>query len=362
MRERGTEGRDSAEIALPAATGSVASNRAMISGDVAEVAGLLQAQPARRDELIAELHRSRGNAFVQQVLATPDPKRQDGNEEPGLLWDRQGAGSGGFSETRNSADNSKKQEKDRRPESERLAEASDNATYRAMNTQLKLLAYELGAAGKKLTQDLAFSTAKTKADKTQVAATEARLMVTIRHLDDMARDTAKQLSDLNTAKMEPRLEDGAQTLSAALDEFAPVVDQVDAWMTSYTGDAGSWEVLGRSRGIIKLVFPSLAPKAKPLTAVERSRGYMQDAAINAHLDAAIAAAESAKGGNPIIHKERLILHVKELAELLKNHPRVEGQLAPRIKKLISVVDQVLVDSPWIKMSFDEAFEPIRNVK
>lgn len=270
MRERGTEGTAGAEIALPAATRSVDSNRAMMSGDVAEVAGFLQAQPSRRDELLAELHRSRGNAFVQRVLATPDSKGQDGNEEPGLLWDRQGAGSGGFAETRNSADSSKKQEKDRRPKSERLGEASDNATYRAMNSQLKLLAYELGAAGKKLTQDLAFSTAKTKADKTKVEATDARLMVTIHHLDDMARDTAKQLSDLNTAKMEPRLEDGAQTLNTAVDEFAPVADQVDAWMTSYTGDTATWEVLGRSRGIIKLVFPSLVPRAKPLTALERS--------------------------------------------------------------------------------------------
>lgn len=362
MRERATEGRDGAEIALPAATESVASNRAMISGDVAAVAGLLRAQPARRDELIAELHRSRGNAFVQQVLATPDPKGQDGNEEPGLLWDRQGAGSGGFSETRNSADSSNKQEKDRRPKSERLAEASDNATYRAMNTQLKLLAYELGAAGKKLTQDLAFSTAKTKADMTQVEETSARLMVTIHHLDEMARDTAKQLSDLNTAKMEPRLEDGAQTLSAALDEFAPVVEKVDAWMTSYTGDADTWGVLGRSRGIIKLVFPNLAPKAKPLTAVERSPGTVQNEAISAHLDAAIAAAESAKSGNAILHKDRIILHAKELAELLKNQARVEGQLEPRIKTLITLVDQVVVNDPWVKRSVNEAIDPIRNVK
>ncbi len=353
MRERGTEGTSGAEVALPAATDSVDSNRATISGDVAEVAGLLQTQPARRDDLIAELHRSRGNAFVQQVLATLDPKGQDGHDQPGLLWDRQGAGSGETSET-------KKQEKDRRPKSERLAEASDNATYHAMNTQLKLLAYELGAAGKQLTQDIGFSTAKTKADKTQVDETDKRLMATIFALDDRARDTAKELADLNTPKMEVRLEDGAQTLMAALDEFAPVREQVDAWMTSFTGDTPSWEVLGRSRGIIKLVFPNLAPNAKPLTAVERST--MQDDAIDAHLDAAIAAAESAKSGNAILEEHRIILHAKELAGLLKDHPRIEGQLAPRIKTLIKLVDQVIENEPWLKPAVDEAIDPIRNVK
>jgi hypothetical protein len=359
MRERGTEGTSGAEVALPAATDSVDRNRATISGDVAEVAGLLQAQPARRDDLITELHRSRGNAFVQQVLATLDPKGQDGNGQPGLLWDRQDAGSG-VSETRNSADSSKKQ--DRRPRSERLAEASDNATYHAMNTELKLLAYELGAAGKQLTQGIGFSTAKTKADKTQVEETDKRLMAIISPLDERARDLAKQLGDLNTPKMEPRLEDGAQALMAALDEFAPVREQVDTWMTSFTGDTPSWEVLGRSRGILKLVFPNLAPNAKPLTAAERSPGTMQDDAINAHLDAAIAAAESAKSGNAILEEDRIKLHARELARLLKDQPRVEGQLAPRIKTLVKLVDQVIENEPWLKTFVNEAIDPIRNVK
>jgi hypothetical protein len=89
---------------------------------------------------------------------------------------------------------------------------------------------------------------------------------------------------------------------------------------------------------------------------------MQDDAINAHLDAAIAAAESAKSGNAILHKDRIILHAKDLAELLKNHPRVEGQLGTRIKTLITLVDQVIVNDPWVKRSVDEAIDPIRNVK
>lgn len=50
-------------------TDGVSHDRALVSGDVAEVIGLLQAQPARRDKLLGELHRYRGNAFVQQVLA-----------------------------------------------------------------------------------------------------------------------------------------------------------------------------------------------------------------------------------------------------------------------------------------------------
>ena len=116
------------------------------------------------------------------------------------------------------------------------------------------------------------------------------------------------------------------------------------------------------RGIIKLVFPNLAPNAKPLTAVERSPGTMQNEAISAHLDAAIAAAESAKSGNAILHKDRIILHAKELADLLKNQARVEGQLEPRIKTLITLVDQVIVNDPWVKRSVNEAIDPIRNVK
>jgi len=136
------------------------------------------------------------------------------NNEPGMLWQRQDAGSGVVPETKKSADTSKK---DRRPEPERRADQSDNATYHAMNTKLKLLAYELHAAGKKLSFDLA--AAAKKQDKAQIEATDARLMVTIHRLDDMARETAKQLSDLRTAKGEPRQTEGGQALLAALDEF-----------------------------------------------------------------------------------------------------------------------------------------------
>jgi hypothetical protein len=281
------------------------------------------------------------------------------NKEPGMLWQRQGAGSGVASETKNSADTSKK---DRRPEQERRADHSDNATYHAMNTKLKLLAYELHAAGTKLTFDVAVANADKKQDKAQIGKTEAGLMVTIHRVDDMARETAKQLSDLRTANGEPRLVEGARSLVASLNEFEPVMTEVDAWMTAHKVDTPSWEVVGRSNGILKLIFPSIAPAAMPLTSVEKSSGFMKDSSINAHLDAAIAAAESMKSGNTILHSDRVILHAKELAELLKNHPRVEGQLEPRIKKLIGLVDQILVQNPYLKRSFDEAIDPIRNVK
>jgi hypothetical protein len=183
------------------------------------------------------------------------------NKEPGLLWQRQDAGSGVVSETKNSADTSKK---DRRPEPERRAEQSDNATYHAMNSQLKLLAYELHAAGTRLTFDLALANAAKTPDKARIQETDARLMVTIHRLDDMARETAKQISDLNTAKSEPRLAEGGQTLVAALEEFQPVMTEVEAWMTAHDVDTPSWEVVGRSNGIIKLIFPGIAPAAKPL--------------------------------------------------------------------------------------------------
>ncbi|MBA3463225.1 MAG: hypothetical protein H0T46_24930 [Deltaproteobacteria bacterium] len=125
-RERAPEGEGGAEVALPTTTASLDSNHAMASGDVGEVAHMLQAQPARRDAILRQLHQSRGNAFVGQVLAAVDnaASHEEGHQdqsrggfEPdddgadpaaGLLWQKQGGGSGGFSETKNSADTSKK--------------------------------------------------------------------------------------------------------------------------------------------------------------------------------------------------------------------------------------------------------------
>lgn len=292
--------------------------------------------------------------LVQQQLGYGHPpvlaEDEVANKEPGMLWQRRGGVSSG-SETK----------KDRRPEPERRAEQSDNATNHAMNAKLKLLAYELDAAGKKLTFDLAVSNADKKADKAQIAETDARLMLTIHRLDDMARETAKQIDDLNTAKGEPRLAEGGQALLAALEEFQPVMNDVDAWMTAHKLDAPPREVVGRSNGIIKLIFPGVVPAGKSLTSVEKSAGFVTDTGINAHLDAAIAAAESVKSGNRY-HADRVIMHAKELAGLLKDHPRFEGALEPRITKLIKLVDQILVDNPYLKRTFDEAIDPIRSVK
>ena len=89
---------------------------------------------------------------------------------------------------------------------------------------------------------------------------------------------------------------------------------------------------------------------------ERTRG-----ATRAELDAAIAAAESVNSGNRY-QSDRVILHAKELAALLANHPRLVGPLEPRIKVLVHLVDQILVKNPYLKPSFDEALDPIRNVK
>lgn len=314
---------------------SVGTTRFSSSGAIPEVVPFGTAAPTASER-----------AFGPTTTPSPDLS----NKESGRLWDRQDAGSG-VAETK----------KDRRPEPERRAEQSDNATYQAMNTKLKLLAYELHAAGKKLTFDVAFANAAKTQDKAQIEATDARLMVTIHHLDDMARETAKQISDLNTAQSEPRLAEGGQALLAALEEFQPAMTEVEAWMTAHKVDTPSWEVVGRSKGILKLIFPSIVPAAKPLTSVEKSSGFMTDSSINAHLDAAIAAAQSVKSGNRY-HSDRVIMHANELAELLKNHPRVEGQLEPRIKKLISLVDAILVDNPYLERSFDEAIDPIRNVK
>jgi len=219
----------------------------------------------------------------------------------------------------------------------------------------------LANIGKKLSFDLAVVNADKSQDKARIEANDARLMATVHRLDDMARETAKQLDDLNTAKSEPRLEDGGQHLLAALDEFAPVMANVDAWMTAHELDTPSWEVQGRINGILKLIFPGVALAAIPLTDVEKQRGFMQDESINAHLDAAIAAAESVISGNR--HQaDRVVLHAKEIGALLVNHPRVVGPLEPRIKKLIAITDQILVDNPYLERSFNEALDPIRNVK
>lgn len=325
---------------------SAGTTRFSSSGAIPEVAPIGTAAPTAPT--------ASERAFGPTTTLPPDLA----NKEPGMLWQRQDAGSGVVSETKSSADTSKK---DRRPEPERRADASDNATYRAMNSQLKLLAYELHAAGKKLSFDVALANAAKKPDKAQIEQTDAGLMVTIHRLDDMARETAKQISDLDTAESEPRLAEGGQSLLAALDEFAPVMAEVEAWMHAHKVETPSWEVVGRSKGMLKLIFPGVVPTAKPPSSVEKSPGFIKDTSIDAHLDAAIAAAESVKSGNRY-HEDRVTMHAKELAELLKNHPRVEGQLEPRIKKLISLVDQILVRNPYLKDSFDEALGPIRNVK
>jgi hypothetical protein len=186
-------------------------------------------------------------------------------------------------------------------------------------------------------------------------------MATVNHLDGMARDTAKQLDDLNTEKNEARLAEGGQCLSAALAEFAPVMTEVDAWMVAHKEEPPTWEVNGRSNGILKRIFSSLAPVAKPLNNIEKSPGFMKSESIDAHLDAAISAAESVKSGNRY-QSDRIILHAKEIAELMANHPVLAGGLEPRIKKLIRLVDQILVDNPYLKRSLDEALGPIRNLK
>ncbi len=89
---------------------------------------------------------------------------------------------------------------------------------------------------------------------------------------------------------------------------------------------------------------------------------MKQVSIEAHLDAAIIAAESCTNGNAIIHSDRIILHAKDLADLLKSSPRIEGQIEPRIKQLVGLVDKILGNDPWLTRSLNEAIDPIRNVK
>lgn len=243
---------------------------------------------------------------------------------------------------------------DRRPASERIAEHSDNATYAAMNSKLKLLAYELHAAGRQLRFAIAI------ANPARIADTESRVGQISSRLGDMADETATQLKELRTPKSEPRLTDGALALNAALDDFDSVVVELDAWMTEHKKEPLSLTVVRRGRELVALVFPSIIPAARPLTPMEKSPGVVREASINAHLDAAIVAAESMTG--PVLYADRVVIHAKELAELLQGHPRIEGQLERRIKKLVVLVDQIVFNNPYLKRSFNEAIDPIRNVK
>lgn len=70
------------EDAAAGMTTTGATNTVIASGGAAEVARLLQAQPARRESLIAALHQYRGNAFVRQVLAVRHAYSHDEEEEP----------------------------------------------------------------------------------------------------------------------------------------------------------------------------------------------------------------------------------------------------------------------------------------
>ncbi len=141
-----------------------------------------------------------------------------------------------------------------------------------MNLQLKLLASKLHAAGKGLSFAVGVANAQKKQDKARIEETEAHLSGLMEPALDLAMRTARQLRDLKTEEGEPRLADGAQTLLAALDEFAPVMAEADAWATAHKRDTwGVPPVVRVSNGILKLVFPNFVPAAKPLTKDERSQ-------------------------------------------------------------------------------------------
>lgn len=280
------------------------------------------------------------------------------NKEPAMLWQRKDGFGDVFSEGRNSADSGKS---DRRPKTERLADQSDNATYHAMNVKLKLLAYELNAAAKKLTFSIAIAKNIKHPDKAQLKDTRSGMLATIRNLDDLARETAKQLSDLNTSKNEPRLAEGGEYLIAALTEFVPVMTDVDDWMVAHGEEAPSWEIHFRSNEILRLIFPSKAPVGKPLSRLEKSSGFVNFESINLHLDAAIVAAESVLSGNRR-HADRIVLHAKEIAQLAVNTPLLEGPQELRIQKLTLLVRQVIVDNPYLARSLNEAIDPLRSPK
>lgn len=356
-RERPTNERAADDMAIQVSSEGARPVAAGASGDVAATARLLESQPARREEIIAELHRTHGNAFVQQVLAASGNglRHEQAHQEESA---RDG-GNGVSSEVRNSADTTKAQIL----KQERFHEASDNATYRAMNAQLKLLAAELQAGAKNVSLTVALANAATPKTKAETEAIAEGLTAGLDPAYDLAMTTSKQLRDIRVVENDPRLADGGQALLAALGEIAPVLAAADAWSVAHKRDAwGVWPVQRVTNGIVKVVFPNLVPPAKPLTKAEQSRNVMNDAAIDAHLDAAIAAAQSCLSGNTNLDSDRLILHAKEMTELLKGHARISGQLTPRIQKLLRLADKILVDNPWRERSFNEALGPLRDVK
>ena len=310
-----------------------------------------------RDRLLATFGRTRGNAFVQDVFAELDrANHEQRHQEPLFGGPQQDGISSVISE--NSADTDPKEMR----RLKKLAEKSDNATYNAMNSKLRLLAYELHAGGKELGWTLDMAKANKKPDKAWIDGADARLSQTIGRLGDMARETDAQLRLLNTPEGDPRLKDGAQALVAALDELQPLQAEVEAWMSGHKLELPAWEVVGRSNSILKLIFPGLGigRVAKPLTSVEKTSGMLKNTSIDAHLDAAIVAAESLIAGNRQ-HYDRLIVHAKEVPGLLNNQVRF-GPTDPRIMQLLSLVDQLLVKEPWMKPRLDVELGPLRDVK
>lgn len=243
---------------------------------------------------------------------------------------------------------------------EQRREESQNASYAAMNAQLKVFAAELDAAGQQLSLDLAFIKADTKADKKTLAAYRMHLAEKLRDLASMAQTIADQLAELETPEGEVRLTDGAQILRAALDDFRPVYDDIDAWMTANTDAGASSELIVRVNGLVASVFPGGIPNATPH---KRPDVYAaKDSAIDKHLDAAIVAARNGLAQRAIGYLDEIVLHAKAATALLEGHARVEGQLERRTKELTALVDQINEKEGWTERSLNEAVESLRAVR
>jgi hypothetical protein len=243
---------------------------------------------------------------------------------------------------------------------EQRREQFKNASYAAMNAQLKVFAAELDAAGQQLLLDLARIKADQKADEKALAAYHMHFVEKLRHLTYLAQDIGEQLHVLGTPKGEVRLTDGAEVLRAALDEFQPVYDDIDAWMTANTDSGASSELIVRANGLVAFVFMGVVPNAQ--TGKRADTHAAKDSAIEKHLDAAIVAAQCGFDERAIGYLDEMVLHAKAATALLEGHARVEGQLESRIKELTDLVDKINDKEGWTTRRLNEAVDPLRNVK
>lgn len=233
---------------------------------------------------------------------------------------------------------------------------SDNATFFAMDVELKLFASELDAAGRKLPNLIGLANGK---DATRQSIATIDSMAT--RLANRIRTTQKQLDDLGADEGDrwKYLADGGSALSGAFAGFEPVMDQIDAWLQTQHEETPFTEIRTRTKHILKVVAQG-GLKPRPLDGIEKSPGLIGAAEIDAHLDAALAAAESVLDGNRR-HEDRIVLHVQEVASMIGEDPLLRSSARTRARRLRGLVRRIIDENPYMKEKLDATLGLLRDL-